>query len=51
MGLVSRCFDSREGLMAGVLAAAAAIAAKSPLAVAGTKSGLLHTRWVLTADV
>lgn len=46
LGLVSTCYDSREALMAGVLAAAASIAARSPLAVAGTKAVLLHTRWV-----
>lgn len=44
LGLVSRCYDSREQLMAAVVQLAAGIAAKSPLAVAGTKSILLHTR-------
>jgi enoyl-CoA hydratase/carnithine racemase len=46
IGLVSRCYDSREGLMQAVLQVAAGIAAKSPLAMAGTKTVLLHTRWV-----
>jgi hypothetical protein len=44
LGLVSRCYDSRQQLMAAVVELAAGIAAKSPLAVAGTKSTLLHTR-------
>jgi len=46
LGLVSRCYDSREGLMQGVVSLAQQIAAKSPLAVAGTKAVLLHTRCV-----
>lgn len=47
LGLVSRCFDNRDQMMSGVLQLAGQIAAKSPLAVAGTKAVLLHTRWVV----
>ena len=48
--VMGQCFDSREGLLEAVLQVAASIAAKSPLAVAGTKSVLLHTRWVGPCD-
>jgi enoyl-CoA hydratase/carnithine racemase len=44
LGLVSACHDTQDSLMAAVLQVAAGIAAKSPLAVAGTKAVLLHTR-------
>ncbi|KAJ8773516.1 hypothetical protein K2173_005762 [Erythroxylum novogranatense] len=44
LGLVSRVFGSKEELEEGVKVVAEGIAAKSPLAVAGTKAILLRTR-------
>lgn len=44
LGLVSKVFDTKEDLDHGVRAIAEAIAAKSPLAVTGTKSVLLKSR-------
>jgi enoyl-CoA hydratase len=44
LGLVSRAYSSSSELMEGVMMLAGQIAAKSPLAVAGTKAVLLHTR-------
>uniref|UniRef100_A0A383VWV4 Enoyl-CoA hydratase n=1 Tax=Tetradesmus obliquus TaxID=3088 RepID=A0A383VWV4_TETOB len=44
LGLVSRAYSSTAELMEAVMKLAAQIAAKSPLAVAGTKAVLLHTR-------
>jgi enoyl-CoA hydratase/carnithine racemase len=44
MRLVNRVFDTREALVAGVAEVAATIAAKSPLAVRGTKEMLLYAR-------
>ena len=44
--LVSQTFESKEALAAGAAVLAASIAAKSPLAVVGTKRVLLHQRWV-----
>lgn len=44
VGLVSRCLPGREELVAHVVQVAADIAAKSPLAVWGTKRNLLDTR-------
>jgi enoyl-CoA hydratase/carnithine racemase len=44
LGLVSRVHGSSSELIAAVMKLAADIAAKSPLAVAGTKAVLLHTR-------
>eukprot|EP00775_Hariotina_reticulata_P009900 gene9899-10057_t len=44
LGLVSRCYDSRSDMDEAVWKLAADLAAKSPLAVAGTKRVLLHTR-------
>eukprot|EP00882_Tetradesmus_deserticola_P020717 GHRQ01022385.1.p1 GENE.GHRQ01022385.1~~GHRQ01022385.1.p1 ORF type:complete len:297 (+),score=109.66 GHRQ01022385.1:40-930(+) len=44
LGLVSRVAGSATNLAAAVMQLAAEIAAKSPLAVAGTKAVLLHTR-------
>jgi enoyl-CoA hydratase/carnithine racemase len=44
LGLVSRTYSSSAELMTGVMQLAGQIAAKSPLAVAGTKAVLLHTR-------
>lgn len=42
--LVSQAYPSQEALMAGATAMARAIAAKSPLAVCGTKRVLLYQR-------
>eukprot|EP00899_Mesostigma_viride_P015094 jgi/Mesvir1/23586/Mv18277-RA.1 len=44
MGLVTEAFPSREQLLAKAKETAILIAAKSPLAVAGTKAVLLHAR-------
>ncbi|KAG9144590.1 hypothetical protein Leryth_010796 [Lithospermum erythrorhizon] len=49
LGLVSKVFDTKEDLDLGVRAIAEGIAAKSPLAVIGTKSILLKSR-DLTVD-
>lgn len=45
-GLVSRCFSSQEEMMTHVMATARALAAKSPLALSGSKRMLLHARCV-----
>jgi enoyl-CoA hydratase len=50
IGLVNRVFDSREALQAGVREIAAAIAAKSPLAIRGIKEMLLYSRDHSVAD-
>lgn len=44
IGLVNRVFPTQEALLAGVMAIAQAIAAKSPLAVRGTKEMLNYGR-------
>ncbi|HXQ84727.1 MAG TPA: enoyl-CoA hydratase-related protein, partial [Xanthobacteraceae bacterium] len=44
IGFVNRCYGSRDDLMAGVAEIARAIAAKSPLAIRGTKEMLIYTR-------
>lgn len=44
IGLVNRCFDSDAALHEAVAAQAAALAAKSPLALRGTKAILNHAR-------
>jgi enoyl-CoA hydratase len=44
IGLVNRCYASREELRAGVIEIARSIAAKSPLAVRGTKEMLRYAR-------
>lgn len=44
LGLVARALDTRAELLEHVLRVAGDIAAKPPLAVAGTKRILLHTR-------
>jgi enoyl-CoA hydratase/carnithine racemase len=44
IGLVNRCFDSRAAMLDGVRALARQIAAKSPLAVRGTKEMIKYTR-------
>ena len=50
IGLVNRVFDSSEALLEGVMQLAHAIAAKSPLAVRGTKDMLNHARDHSVAD-
>jgi len=50
VGLVNRVFDTPEELAAGVGEIAAAIAAKSPLAIRGTKEMLLYARDHAVAD-
>jgi len=50
IGLVNRVFDSPEALMEGVMQLAHAIAAKSPLAIRGTKDMLNHARDHSVAD-
>ena len=45
MHLVSRTYADQRGLMEGAMGMARLIAAKSPLAVAGTKRVLLQQRW------
>lgn len=49
-GLVNRVFDTREALEAGVLELARTIAAKSPLAMRGTKEMLNYARDHSVAD-
>ena len=50
IGLVNRCFASPDELGAGVAEIAAAIAAKSPLAVRGTKAMITYAREHSVAD-
>jgi enoyl-CoA hydratase len=50
LGFVNRVFDSRETLYAGVQDIAATIAAKSPLAIRGTKEMLTYARDHSVAD-
>jgi len=50
MGLVNRCYDTPEDLAAGVGGIAAAIAAKSPLAVRGSKEMITYARDHTVAD-
>jgi len=49
-GFVNRVFDSPESLAAGVAEVARAIAARSPLAIRGTKEMLLYARDHSVAD-
>jgi enoyl-CoA hydratase/carnithine racemase len=44
IGFANGCYGSRDDMMAGVAAIARSIAAKSPLAIRGTKEMLLYTR-------
>ena len=44
IGLVNRCFPSKEAMMEEVMGIAATIAAKSPLCIRGTKEMLLYKR-------
>jgi enoyl-CoA hydratase/carnithine racemase len=48
--LVNRCWDTREALIAGARELAAAIAAKSPLSVRGTKEMITYARDHSVAD-
>ena len=50
MHLVNRVFESREALVEGVRAIAATIAAKSPLAIRGTKEMITYARDHSVAD-
>jgi enoyl-CoA hydratase len=50
IGLVQRCFDTPDALTAGVEALAAQIAAKSPLAIRGTKAMITYARDHTVAD-
>lgn len=50
VGFVTRTFDTREALQTGVREVAAAIAAKSPLAIRGTKEMLNYARDHSVAD-
>jgi enoyl-CoA hydratase/carnithine racemase len=50
MGLVNRCYDTPAELAAGVGEIAAAIAAKSPLAVRGSKEMITYARDHPVAD-
>ncbi|MFM7460949.1 MAG: crotonase/enoyl-CoA hydratase family protein, partial [Burkholderiales bacterium] len=50
IGLVNRVYGSREALQAGVMEIAACIAAKSPLAIRGTKEMLNYARDHSVAD-
>ena len=50
MRLVNQVFDSREALQAGVRELAATIAAKSPLAIRGTKEMITYARDHSVAD-
>jgi len=50
IGLVNRVWDTREALQAGVRELAATIAAKSPLAIRGTKEMLTYARDHSVAD-
>ncbi|MBB3046675.1 enoyl-CoA hydratase [Litorivivens lipolytica] len=50
IGLVNQVYESREALLEGVMAIAADIASKSPLAIRGTKEMLVYTRDHSVAD-
>jgi enoyl-CoA hydratase len=50
MGFVNRVYDSPDGLRQGVAEIAAAIAAKSPLAIRGSKEMLVYARDHSVAD-
>lgn len=50
IGLVNRCYPSREALLDGVRGLARQIAAKSPLATRGTKEMIRYTRDHSVAD-
>jgi enoyl-CoA hydratase len=44
IGLVNRCFATRESMMEGVMETASLIAGKSPVSIRGTKEMLRYTR-------
>ena len=50
LGLVNRVFDTREALLEGVMQIATEIAAKSPLAIRGTKEMIVYARDHSVAD-
>jgi len=50
VGFVNQVFSDRDALMAGVITIAKQIAAKSPLAIRGTKETILYTRDHSVAD-
>ena len=50
LGLVNRIFDSPDTLLQGVIKIATEIAAKSPLAIRGTKEMLVYARDHPVAD-
>ena len=50
IGLVNRVFPDKDAMLREVLALAATIAAKSPLAIRGTKEMILYTRDHTVAD-
>ena len=50
LGLVNRVFDTPEALLQGVMQIATEIAAKSPLAIRGTKEMILYARDHSVAD-
>lgn len=50
LGLVNRVFDSPEALLQGVMQIATGIAAKSPLAIRGTKEMIVYARDHSVAD-
>jgi len=50
IGFVNRCYGTRDEMMTGVTVIAQSIAAKSPLAIRGTKEMLLYTRDHSVAD-
>ena len=50
LGLVNRVFDNPETMLTGVMEIAAEIAAKSPLAIRGTKEMIVYARDHSVAD-
>ncbi len=50
LGLVNQVFDTPEALLQGVMQIAADIAAKSPLAIRGTKEMIVYARDHSVAD-
>jgi enoyl-CoA hydratase len=50
IGLVNRCYDTADELVAGVNQIAATIAAKAPLAVRGSKAMITYARDHTVAD-
>ena len=50
LGLVNRVFDNPETMLTGIMEIAAEIAAKSPLAIRGTKEMIVYARDHSVAD-